>query len=145
LRRYGPGDADLLRAALNEAFAGDPFFHDATPPHFREFYLNARGFDPSLWLLAWDSDEIAAFILAFSERAGDENLGWIETLGVLPRWRRRGLGAGLLRSAFGELHARGLRKVGLGVDGGNETGAVRLYERVGMHVVRQGDNWILDA
>jgi ribosomal protein S18 acetylase RimI-like enzyme len=130
---------------LNEAFACDPFFHDATPSNFREFYLNARGFDPSLWLLAWDNEEVAAFILAFPENAGDESLGWVESLGVLPQWRRRGLGAALLRWAFRELHARGLRKVGLGVDGGNETGAVRLYERVGMRVVRQGDNWILDA
>ena len=29
--------------------------------------------------------------------------------------------------------------VGLGVDGENTTGAVRLYERAGMHVVRRND------
>ena len=30
------------------------------------------------------------------------------------------------------------------VDAENETGALRLYERAGMEVVRQGNNWVLD-
>jgi ribosomal protein S18 acetylase RimI-like enzyme len=34
--------------------------------------------------------------------------------------------------------------VRLGVDAENETGAVRLYERVGMQVVRRQDNWVLE-
>lgn len=144
LRAYRQGDGDLLRAALNEAFATDPFFHEASPSHFREFYLHARGFDPSLWLLAWADAELAGFILAFPEHAGDLTLGWVESLGVRPRWRGRGLGESLLRTAFRELHARGLQAVELGVDAANETGALRLYERAGMRLVRQGDNWVLD-
>lgn len=50
----------------------------------------------------------------------------------------RGGGAGsarpLLRASFRELHARGERRVALGVDVQNPTGATRLYERVGMRV-----------
>ena len=141
---YRRDDADLLRAALNEAFAIDPFFHEATPANFREFYLHSRGFDPSLWLLAWDNTELAGFILAFPEHTGDTTLGWVESLGVRPPWRGGGLGESLLRAAFCELHARGLRAIALGVDGSNETGAVRLYERVGMTIERQADNWALD-
>lgn len=144
LRPYRPGDGELLRAALNEAFANDPFFHEATPNYFREFYLHARGFDPSLWLLAWQSMELAGFILAFPERNGDTTLGWVESLGVRPSWRRVGLGESLLRASLRELHSRGQRAVALGVDGSNETGALRLYERVGMTVQRQADNWALD-
>jgi ribosomal protein S18 acetylase RimI-like enzyme len=130
LRGYDPSDAEALRDALNEAFARDPFFHAVTPESFRAFFLNARGFDPSLWLLAWADSELAGCLLAYPEFAGDSSLGSIQSLGVRPRWRRRGLGAALLRSAFCELHARGLRRVRLGVDAENETGAVRLYERV---------------
>ena len=133
-----------LRAALDEAFARDPFFHEATPAHFREFYLRARGFDPSLWLLAWDGHDLAGFVLAFPERAGEVGLGWIESLGVRVPWRQRGLGEALLRAALHELHGRGLRRIGLGVDAENQTGALRLYRRVGMQVVRQGNNWVLD-
>ena len=143
-RGYRDGDADSLRAALDEAFAADPFFHAATPSHFRELYFGARGFDPSLWLLAWDGADLAGFVLSFPEHLGDKALGWIESIGVRPGWRSRGLGESLLRSAFCELHARGLRTVGLGVDASNETGALRFYERIGMHVVRRADNWVLD-
>ena len=36
---------------------------------------------------------------------------------------------------------RGKRSAGLGVDAENTTGAVALYERVGMHAVRRSDTW----
>ncbi len=37
----------------------------------------------------------------------------------------------LLRTAFAELHAHGYRRIALGVDAANPTGAVALYESVG--------------
>jgi mycothiol synthase len=142
LRTYTAGDEDAVRVAVNEAFAEDPFHHDLTPAVFREFNLKARGFDPTLWLLAWDGAEPAGFVLAYSERAGEPGLGWVGTLGVRPRWRRQGLGEALLLASFGELYARGFRRVGLGVDTENVSGALRLYERAGMRAVRRADNWI---
>ena len=56
-------------------------------------------------------------------------------------WRRRGLGEALLRESFLRFAERGKRAAGLGVDAENTTGAVALYERVGMHVVRRSDTW----
>ena len=144
LRGYEPADAEALRATLNEAFARDPFFHRVTPESFAAFFLSARGFDPSLWLLAWAGGDLAACLLAYPEFGGDTGLGSIQSLGVRPLWRRRGLASALLRTAFRELHTRGLRRVRLGVDAENVTGAVRLYERVGMQVVRRQDNWVLE-
>jgi ribosomal protein S18 acetylase RimI-like enzyme len=142
--RFTAGDEEGLRTALNEAFGGDPFFHEVSPAQFREFYLRTQGFDPSLWLLAWDAGELAGFVLAFPKRSGDTALGWVQSLGVRPRWRHRGIGEALLRAAIGRLHARGLRAVGLGVQADNQTGALRLYERVGMQAVSRIDNWVLD-
>ena len=60
-------------------------------------------------------------------------------LAVRRPWRQHGLGMALLRHSFGEFHRRGARKVGLGVDSENTTGATRLYERAGMHVAQQFD------
>ena len=68
-------------------------------------------------------------------------MGWVSVLGVRPRWRRRGLASALLLHAFGEFHRRGRKRVGLGVDAENTTGAVALYERVGMRPVRRFDTW----
>ncbi len=145
LRAYRPGDEETIRVALNECFADDPFHHDATPSSFSEFHLKRHDFDPELWRLAWAGDELAGFALAYPQSPGEPDLGWVGDLGVRLPWRRHGLGEALLRSAFHELHSRGVRRIGLGVDTENATGALRLYERVGMHSVRQGDNWVLDV
>jgi mycothiol synthase len=144
LTTYADEHHDALLATLNEAFAGDPFFHTIGEANFREFYLKARGFDPALWLLAWDGDELAGFVQAYGAHGSDEELGWIGSLGVRAPWRRRGLGEALLRAAFHALHERGFRRAGLGVDAENPTGALRLYERAGMHQVVRNDNWVLD-
>jgi ribosomal protein S18 acetylase RimI-like enzyme len=55
-------------------------------------------------------------------------------LGVRRAWRKRGVGLALLQHSFGEFYKRGTRKVGLGVDAQNLTGALKLYEKAGMHV-----------
>jgi ribosomal protein S18 acetylase RimI-like enzyme len=67
----------------------------------------------------------------------------VNELGVRNPWRRRGLGLALLRHAFAELGRLGADRVGLGVDAENVTGALRLYERAGMHVTRRYDTWEL--
>ena len=50
-----------------------------------------------------------------------------------------GIGSFLLRLAFAEFRRRGHERVLLNVDSENETGAVGVYERAGMHVRRQWD------
>jgi ribosomal protein S18 acetylase RimI-like enzyme len=144
VRGYAGEDADAVRSAIDESFGEDPFHHPVSEAAFRDFYLGSRGFDPALWLLAWDDAELAGFALAYAERVGEPGLGWVGTLGVRGPWRRRGLGEALLRAAFRELYGRGLRRVGLGVDAENVTGALPLYERVGMRATRRADNWVLD-
>jgi mycothiol synthase len=91
-------------------------------------------FDPELWFLAVDGEELVGISLCRDEWAGDAELGWVSVLGVRRAWRRKGLGSALLLQSFRELRARGNKRVGLGVRADNATGAVRLYERVGMRV-----------
>jgi mycothiol synthase len=145
VRTYRAEDAETLRSGLNETFADDPFWHEVSANNYNEFYLRQRGFDPSLYLLAWDGDELAGYALSYPCRGSDETVGWVGNLGVRPRWRRQGLGAALLRTAFRVLYDRGLRQVGLGVDAENVTGAVGLYERAGMRRALRQDNWIKDV
>jgi len=136
-----PEDEQATYEAQEEAFR-DAWDYRPTPiEQWREFQLHGRGFDPDLWFLAWDGDELAGVCLAFPERVGETDLGWVSILGVRRPWRRRGLGEALLRRAFRDLHARGLRRVGLGVDAESPTGATRLYERAGMRVVVRSETW----
>lgn len=114
---------------VEEAFA-DHWGH--VPRTFESWIarIDRPDFDPSLWLLAEEGNQLAG--IALCERRPDG--GWVNTLGVRRPWRRRGLGKALLRQAFGELYRRGMRSVGLGVDAQSLTGATRLYERAGMHI-----------
>jgi ribosomal protein S18 acetylase RimI-like enzyme len=137
-------DDEQLRTLINDAFSQDTFHHEVSPTRFHEFFLKGRGYDPSFWFLAWSGDELVGFAVAFPERNGDTSLAWVSDLGVRSSWRRQGLGEALLRSVFREAHERGIPRVGLGVDVANPTGALRLYERVGMSPVSQFNSWVLD-
>jgi mycothiol synthase len=121
-----------VHAAQQEAFA-DHWEHREVPweEWERERFGDDR-FDPSLWLLAVDGDEIAGFSLNYWKTGGD--WGWIGSIGVRRPWRRRGIAEALLRASFAEFARRGETRVGLGVDGQSPTGATRLYERVGMRI-----------
>lgn len=145
LREYRPEvDEEPLRTLIDEAFSEDPFFHEITPSRFQEFHLKARGYDPTFWFLAWDGDQLVGSAVCFPERNGDKSLAWVSDLGVSSLWRRRGLGEALLRTVFYEADARGIPRVGLGVDVENPTGALRLYQKVGMTPISQWNSWVLD-
>lgn len=89
------------------------------------------------WLLAELEGEVVGALLSTSTLPG---IGWIRTVAVLPPARGRGIGAALLCRAFDDFATSyGATKVSLGVDADNATGAVGLYQRVGMKVERQFD------
>ena len=139
LRNFRPGDEERVHAAQQDAFSDHWDFHPQTFEQWRAYTLDRHDFDPSLWWLVEDGDELAALSLNSWHFSGDPQFGWVHILGVRPLWRRRGLGASLLRQSFRDFRARGATRVGLGVDAENTTGAVRLYERVGMQPVRRND------
>jgi mycothiol synthase len=128
---HRPEDARAFLEALTEGFADEWHFVPTSFEEWTERRLNAPSFDPTLWFIVREGDEIAAILRADPEV---ENAGWVGALAVLKPWRRRGLGLALLRHAFGEFYRRGQPRIGLGVDAENTTGATRLYERAGMRV-----------
>lgn len=139
VRTVRPGEEERVHAANQEAFADHWEWEPRTFESWQASW-DARGWDPSLWFLAVAGDEIAGVCLCTTRGEA----GWVDDLSVRRPWRRLGLGAALLRHAFREFRARGAGRVGLDVDGENLTGAVRLYERVGMHVAYRQDLWQLD-
>jgi mycothiol synthase len=130
--RIEPFSADLARAfhgALEEAFA-DHWEHQSTPfEKWWERQLARPDHDPSLWFLIRTDEDVVAATRNDPERSGG---GWIGAIGVRRAWRGRGLAKALLVESFREFHRRGQRRVGLGVDAENPTGATKLYESVGM-------------
>jgi mycothiol synthase len=122
-------DAVEFHVAHQEAFADH---WEYTPRDFdwwSKAHLGSERFDPTLWCVVRDGDEIAAGTICTGDTYGG---GWVHTLFTRRPWRKRGVGAALLRDAFRRFWERGERGIGLGVDAANETGAFRLYERAGM-------------
>jgi mycothiol synthase len=109
--------------------------------HWQHYIANDPNFDPSLWFLALDGTRIAGICFCKTHIPEDPQLGWVDKLAVLRPYRRRGLGMALLQHAFYALYQHGQRKVGLAVDAASLTDATRLYEKAGMHVVRQYDTY----
>jgi mycothiol synthase len=139
VRSFEPGaDDEPVYEAHMESFADHWEFVRFSYEEWRHWMLRPPH-DPSVWFLACDGDEIAGVCLCRPEETGEPDMGWVSALGVRPPWRRRGLAHALLRHAFAEFHRRGKAKVGLGVDAENTTGAVRLYKRAGMSIVRRYD------
>jgi GNAT superfamily N-acetyltransferase len=93
--------------------------------------MEGPDFAPELWAVVRDGDRIVAGSELIRERNG---VAWISRLFTARDWRRRGIGEALLHDAFGKFWREGRREIGLGVDAQSNTGANRLYERVGMHV-----------
>jgi len=80
---------------------------------------------------------VAGGCLCTLGRPEDAEMGWVNLLGVRRAYRKQGLGLALLQTAFAEFSQRGKKRVGLGVDAQNLTGALGLYEKAGMHVAMQ--------
>ena len=120
----------LVFQAEDEAFR-DHWGH--VPGNFNNWKLrkiDREAFDPALWYIAWDGDQIAGY----AQTRFRNEVGWIGNLGVRRPWRKRGLGEALLLHSFNEFYKRGMPTIGLGVDASNPTGATRLYQKVGMHI-----------
>jgi mycothiol synthase len=140
-RNPEPGEEERVYEAQMEAFADHWDFRRTPYDEWRHHALETPRYDPSLWWLVDDGDELAALSLNSWHFSGDPQFGWIHVLGVRPAWRRRGLATALLQHSFRDFRERGASRVGLGVDGENTTGAVRLYERAGMRQVRRNDTF----
>jgi GNAT superfamily N-acetyltransferase len=129
---FQPDDAEAFHRAMGEAFEDEWGFVALPFEEWRELrFVKDPDFDPTLWFLVRDGDEIAAVMRNEPDRSG---AGFVGALGVRKPWRKRGLALALLHHAFGEFYRRGKSRVALGVDAENATGATRLYERAGMRV-----------
>ncbi len=125
--------AVALWQAQNEAFRDHWGSHDTTLEEWIHSRIDDPEYNPDLWAIAWDGNEVAGFSIN-RYRMG---IGWIRSLGVRRPWRKKGLGLALLQHSFGEFYKRGKPTIGLGVDASNPTGATRLYQRAGMYIASE--------
>ena len=132
IRDFVPGEDDrrvheVIDTAFLEWSDREPFpFED-----WRAKTLSRAGCEP--WLLPVvvgpeGTIEGAAYLID----AGEGNEGWVQELAVGREHRGLGLGRALLHESFARFQARGRTGCGLNTD--SRTGALGLYEHVGMSV-----------
>jgi mycothiol synthase len=129
-----PKHYPAIWAARTEAYADHWGFIPPTAGD-HERWLHERRFQPHLWEIAWDGDEVAGAVLnhidvqrnAWSGR----RRGYTQDIFVRRPWRRRGLARALLTESILMFRRLGMEETLLGVDTTNPSGAHHLYAGVG--------------
>jgi len=87
------------------------------------------------WLISVNG--VPAGFVDFNDEQLHNDSGYVSGLGVRQAFQGKGLGEALLRHAIQINSELGRSKLCLSVDAGNESGALRLYEKVGMKPISE--------
>lgn len=112
-----------------------------TPPT-EEMYLislSDRFFQPHLWKVAWEGDQVCGVVHNFLDEQENEmyerKRGYTEDISVRREWRGKGVAKALIAESIRMFREMGMDHTWLSVDSENTSGAHRLYESMGYSVV----------
>jgi GNAT superfamily N-acetyltransferase len=131
IRPYERSDARLVHEVIDDAFSEWPGRDPEPYEVWAAQAITHPAFEPSLSPLAFDGEELVGAVLSMDY----PEEGWIQQVATKSRHRRRGIAQALLLTAFGGFYRRGRPMAGVSTD--SRTGALGLYEKVGMRVVRR--------
>jgi ribosomal protein S18 acetylase RimI-like enzyme len=140
LRPARPEHFRAIWEAEREAFQ-DHWGYAPWPDEAYQRFLQFPHYDPRLWQVAWDGDQVAGSVLNYinaEENASFARLrGYTEDISVRRPWRRRGLASALIARSLAAVRECGMTEAVLGVDAENRTCALRVYERLGYTTIQQ--------
>lgn len=119
----------LWHAAHQDSFSNHFGFTPRELEKWRELVLDPAT-DPNGVFMAFKNGKPVGFCQCNDEYV-DDNKGFINLLGVTQDHQGFGIGEALLQTGISHCLARGYDSVELNVDTGNESGALKLYEKVG--------------
>jgi mycothiol synthase len=128
LRHFQPGDEQAAYRVIETAFNEWPGRAPQTFAQWRAESIDREDFVPEDFLLAEEGNEVIGAALLLDDR--DEM--WVPELAVAREHRGRGIARALLQETFRRSFERGHTKSGLSTD--SRTGALTLYEKIGMTV-----------
>jgi GNAT superfamily N-acetyltransferase len=138
LRAYRAADGPATYRLIDDAFNEWPEREPVSFDQWHRLVIDHGAFSPALSRLAFDGDELVGVALAFDY--GSVGEGWVQQLATKASHRHRGIARALLGTVFAAFREEGRRTVGLSTD--SRTGALSLYERLGMRIRRSYTNWI---
>jgi mycothiol synthase len=142
VRPVDPDDDAELRhfhAVIQEAFVDSLDHAPVEYPAWREKLAKLPTVAYDEWFVAEVDGGAWAGVLQSADQSLEQNEGWVKMLAVLRPYRRRGVGATLLRRAFAAYAAKGRTAAGLGVDLANPTAPASLYRAVGLTPAYEAD------
>jgi len=135
IRRFRPSDDEAVRLVSNASFADHWGSTPMDRERWRADYADSSSFRPEQSWVALLDGEVVAFVLTSEFEAESRErgypTGYIARVGTTRGARGRGIAGALLARTLGGLTQAGYRYAELGVDADSQTGAGRLYERVG--------------
>jgi ribosomal protein S18 acetylase RimI-like enzyme len=127
----------------NESFRDHWGHVEPTEKDYQRFISHST-FNPSLWKVAWDQDQVAGMVLNFvneeENKEYNRNRGYTENISVRRPYRRQGLARYLLVDSIKMFQEMGMEDTALGVDADNPNHALSLYEGVGYQTTK---TWII--
>lgn len=122
--------AALIHEIETKSFAQHFGFTEISAADWLSERLSDPAADSSGAFVLFENQRPAGYLLSSDARA-DVGGGWVDKLGVLEEYRGKGYGRLLLGWGMAHASHKGYRDIGLGVDTGNESGALALYEAMG--------------
>lgn len=140
IRPVLPEHYQAIKDASTEAFLDDWGFSPELEPPVEE-WLEDPNFDPGLWRVAWEGDQVVGMVLNFINKRENQEYkrkrGWTENICVRRPWRKRGIAKALIAASLHAIKERGMMEAALGVDAENPSGALQLYESMGYRMIRR--------
>ena len=134
-----PKDYRKIWEAANEAFKDEYGASDPTEEWYQS-YISNPNFQPMLWQVAWDGNEVVGSVQNYVSLEENEleghNRGYTEAISVRREWRGRGVASALICCSMAMFKALNMDEVALTANTQNPTGAMHLYTNLGYRPYR---------
>lgn len=134
IRPVPEGEERKVWEASIDAFRDHWGYSEPKEEHYTA-YKGSKYFQPDLWQVAWDDDEVVASVMNYIDhdynKKYNRKRGWTEDISTRKAWRQRGIAKALIVRSMHMHKKLGMTEVGLGVDTNNLSGALGLYESLG--------------
>lgn len=136
----GAGEMHAVYRVIEDAFGEWP---GRAPTSYEEWSADfLEGAESASWRCRVVREPQGAVVGAAMIIGSDDGMLWVDELAVAADRRGLGLARALLADSFAEGRRRGFARSGLSTD--SRTGALGLYEHVGMDVVSSFRHYVLD-
>jgi GNAT superfamily N-acetyltransferase len=137
VRPVRPEDHRAIWEADMEAFRDHWGGMDTSEATFERFF-SGPDFEPGLWRVAWDGDQVVGqcnnmVMREYNAQTGSRR-GLLAGVSVRRPWRGQGVARALVSHSLLAFRDRGMTDAVLGVDADNPTGALGVYEANGFIV-----------